>query len=267
MVKSYVRVLKETPVSGFCVDRLDWSGRFNERRDDGISWASGKPAAFGLLGWRKAMALNDEAIHPLGAFQFVNDHLFRLDTMEYADGIYDEFGDYDFHQVGSSYLGLAKPIISWDHKGPMGGISWDLFLQRHLYTGSYPTVPFPKNDHCILPNDEYNKYFSDYGRLFSMMKGKEWVLTPHAISSVSGGSSSANLFKVKTGYALVIVAGGSLKSTTVTLKSKDLIGSEFTAYHPGNQPGVIIKPIVSSGYVIKLTVPLLRGCAVVHVSA
>ena len=75
-------------------------------------------------------------------------------------------------------------------------------------------APFPQNDHALLPSPRADELFLDYGPLFEAMRGKKWVLLPHAIS-VEGKGVKANLFRVPEGYIVPIIFGGSAPAVTV----------------------------------------------------
>src|SRR5208337_3037455 len=77
-------------------------------------------------------------------------------------------------------------------------------------------APFPQNDHSLLPNPVADRLFMDYGPLFDAIRGRKWVLLPHAIS-VKGDLAKANLFRVPDGYIVPVVMGASATNVTVTI--------------------------------------------------
>ena len=67
----------------------------------------------------------------------------------------------------------------------------------HLWAGVFPTVPVKNNDHAIggtcAPNCGYNRAFAAYGKLFSTLRGRQWVLAARA-AEVTSANALANLF-------------------------------------------------------------------------
>jgi hypothetical protein len=65
-------------------------------------------------------------------------------------------------------------------------------------------APFPDADHCIWPGAAAEAQYARYGALFGALRGKEWVLEPHAVRVVGkagrggggGGAVAANAFDV-----------------------------------------------------------------------
>ena len=57
----------------------------------------------------------------------------------------------------------------------------DEYFQRHLYMGAFPTVPFPGNDHSVLPSEANDRLYLDYGPLFNALRGRTWLLKPGVV--------------------------------------------------------------------------------------
>ena len=93
-------------------------------------------------------------------------------------------------------LGARTPAILWVY-GPedWGNDEFDHFAQVHLYMGVYPMAPFPDADHSLPPSDAVDELYSKYGKMFQTLRGKRWVLSPHAAKSSSG---KINAFDVVT---------------------------------------------------------------------
>lgn len=168
---------------------------------------------------------------------------------------------------GTAFLCVRKPALVWT--GDSGTVlnDPDSYFQRHLYLGVYPTAPFPGNDHTLQPSESVDKWYLDYGLLMDQMRGKKWVLEPHAITIE--GNAKANLFEVPNGYVAPVMLGGKTESIRLivrkpsTLKKWPAIPA-VQAFYPG-----IDQPVTLTGTVkgdqLHLTVPLQRGCAMVRI--
>ena len=136
-------------------------------------------------------------------------------------------------------------------------------MQRHLHMGIFPTAPYPRNNHCINPTPEAEKLYLDYGPLLEAMRGKKWVLAPHAVDCAA---AKANLFEVPGGYALPVTFGGKAETATVRIRSlPGLAQLQAAAIHPGSEVAVPVAGDMNDG-VLTLTVPLKRGCAMVRLT-
>ena len=83
-------------------------------------------------------------------------------------------------------------------------------LQRLLYWGLQPMIPFNGNDHGITrwqaehaPKPDID-VFVDYGPLFKALYGRRWVYTAHAVQ-ITNGSAAVNIFHTPKG--LVVYTG------------------------------------------------------------
>ncbi len=252
--------------SGICIDRMDWLRQYSQNGDDGVSWR-GKPLRAVSESWKSTMARLGPLMHANDKVIFVNPLLARLDLMKEVDGVYHEFGDLAPCLNAEAFLCVRKPAISWAHDASGIGDP-DTYFQRHLYLGVYPTAPFPGNDHTIRPSEQLDKWYLDYGPLLDLMRGKKWVLEPHVIE-VEGGAK-ANLFAVPGGYALPVVFGGKAENARVTIRKPSALAKwppkpVVQAFHPGSDQPVTLTATVK-GDLLKLTVPLVRGCAMVRIS-
>jgi len=97
--------------------------------------------------------------------------------------------------------------------------------------------------------------------LLDALRGKKWVLTPHCVES---DAAKVNLFEVPGGYTLPVTFAD--KAETITVRVRNVPGlktARCDAIHPGKG-----KPVPLSGQFkdgeLKLTVPLVRGCAMVR---
>ncbi|MDO8586674.1 MAG: hypothetical protein Q7T82_06495 [Armatimonadota bacterium] len=258
--------------SGICIDRMDWLRACNAKADDAVSWRGGKPVRALTESWKSLMSRLGPLMHAQGKVVFANALLKRIDLMREIDGVYHEYGHLGTCLNGTAFLCVRKPALAWT---PCVGSETDLtpdadsYFQRHLYMGVYPTAPFPGNDHAILPSEWADKWYLDYGPLLNLMRGKKWVLEPHAIE-VEGNAAKANLFQVFGGYVAPITFGGKARRVYVIIRKPSALATwpkrtVVQAIHPGSNRPVAVSAAVK-GNLLRLTVPLRRGCAMVYIS-
>jgi hypothetical protein len=250
------RHIEKLPASsGIAIDRMDWLTRYNPNADDGETWIDG-PNRHLRRSWIALMESMGPLFRNHGKVIFANDMDRRLELMRHVDGIWDEHGYYPFNLNTSSFLALRKPLICWtlDEK-PMGDDP-DEYLQRHLYMGAFPMVPYPENDHSIRPDETHERFYLDYGHMFNAMRGRTWVLKPAAIT-VNDGAAKANLFETPRGYIMFVGFGGDQAIAQVRLRLP--IGSG-RILHPG-QASETIPRGTSQDEATVFDVPLRRGCA------
>jgi hypothetical protein len=255
----HIRLLPDT--SGICIDRLDWLERYNNKADDGASWVEGKPARSLCVSWNALLARLGPEMHAAGKVIFVNPLYSRLDLLRQVDGIYTEYGQLGTSLNTSALLGLRKPVLAWSYNETLRQPDPDSFFQRHLLLGAYPTAPYPWNNHCIGPEAWAEKQFLDYGPLLDAIRGKKWVLAPHCVEA-AGGRAKVNLFDVPGGYALPVAFGGKAASATVRIRGIAGLDAGCTVIHPGMDTPARLTGKLNDGR-WELTVPLVRGCAMV----
>lgn len=261
------RHIQKLPASsGICIDRLDWLRCYSRNGDDGVSWR-GRPLRAMTESWKSTMSRLGPLMHTNGKVIFVNALLGRLDLMRQIDGVYHEFGQLGPCLNGTAFLCVRKPAISWTPDASVVLGDPDAYFQRHLYLGVYPTAPFPGNDHTLLPSESVDRWYLDYGPLLDKMRGKKWVLEPHAIEVE--GSAKASLFEVPGGYVVPVVFGGKTESVRLIVRKPSALKkwpaiATAQAFHPGSdQPVTLIGVVRGDG--LHLTVPLRRGCAMVRI--
>lgn len=259
-VRRHLQYLPES--AGFAVDRGDWVRLYNPGRDDGTSWFDNRPAASLRVSWCQFMDKFGPLAHAAGKAIFVNNHDKRIDLLRQADGIFDE------STYGSGPLNLTaldairKPALGWTVDELDLQPDPDAFFQKYLYLGVYPMAPFPKNDHSIRPTPWAERQYLDYGPLFDALRGKRWVLDPHAVETMAQ-AAKVNLFAVDEGYALPVTYAGSATSVEVILRgalTHDRLAAD--ALLPGRE-GRTAVTIQRSDASVRLTVPVHRGCALV----
>jgi hypothetical protein len=228
--------------------------------DDGISWRQGKPARSLVQSWRGLMERLGPMMHEKGKVIFCNLMDARLDLTRQLDGVYDEFGDRPAVLNGAALLCLRKPLLAWtSNEDPLS----DDFFQRHLYLGAFPTAPYPLNNHCIQPSPERDRWYFDYGPLFDLLRGKQWVLEPHCVE-VASGAAKANLFKVSGGWVAPVMFGGTNTSVTLRIRHVPELrrNDACEIFYPGSSAWVTARTS-GSGETLEIQVPLQRGCAMV----
>jgi hypothetical protein len=255
--------------AGICIDRMDHLLRINFARgaDDKVGWYNDRSGRFLGLSWISIMSKIGPIIHKKNKVIFVNPVRYghRLEWFKEVDGIYDEAGFHGYALNGSGLLALRKPALMWT--GSVNSIQpdADLYFQRHLYMGAYPTAPFPGNDHTIRPDPKVDQYYLDYGPLFDAIRGKKWVLAPHCVQTTTAGVK-VNLFQVTDGYALPVTFGDTTSSATVIIRNlKYLNKMTCKVLLPGSVSSEPISTNFKDG-VLELKVPLSRGCALVKMS-
>ncbi|MBN2581354.1 MAG: chitobiase/beta-hexosaminidase C-terminal domain-containing protein [Pirellulales bacterium] len=251
--------------SGICIDRMDWIHFFNRQRDDGVTWYKGKPARSQVVSWHEMMDRLGPLMHDAGKVIYGNPHYARLDLMNHVDGIYDEAGHLETSLNLCAWMAIHKPIMEWTNRFPSWKTQADALFQRHLHMGAYLTAPVPGNDHAIRPHPESDQAYLDYGPLLDALRGKRWVLLPHVVR-VEGDKALANVFEIPGGYVVPVTFGAKESSVQVVLQGLPELpgqkGFQITALHPGVNKPVELATTAESANLLKIDVPLQRGCAV-----
>jgi hypothetical protein len=254
--------------SGMCIDRLDPLRVYNFQRDDGVSWYDG-PVRSLITSWKDFSEKLGAVQHNAGQTLFVNNHVKRLDILRHVDGLYDEHADFGPSKNMNALLGMFKPTIGWAREEDKFKPDPDTFMQRYLYLGTFPMAPFPQNDHSIMPSTEGDKIYTDYGPMFTAMRGRKWVLLPQAIE-IDQGEAKANLFKVPGGYVIPVTLGGSAANSSLTLRGLPEIvaGNKLKCevIHPGDTEWTKCA-FRQKDSAIAIRVPLSRGCAMLRLLA
>jgi predicted GH43/DUF377 family glycosyl hydrolase len=251
--------------SGICIDRMDWLRLYNQNADDRVSWFDNAPARSLVWSWRKILSKLGPLMHDAGKVIFVNNHDKRIDVLKQTDGFFDEFTYAGSPLNLTALLGIRKPTLGWTGEEKHLRPDPDVFFQKYLYLGVFPTAPFPGNDHSLLPNDWVDRQYLDYGPLLKTMRGKKWVLAPHCIE-VASGSAKVNLFEVNGGWVVPVTFGPREGTVKVALHNVPRLSSDLVidALHPGSDNPTPVAAQFADG-VVELTVPLKRGCAMVRI--
>jgi hypothetical protein len=259
----HIKLVPET--DGICIDRTDWLTFYNSQADDSVSWVDGLPARSLYLSWTGLMSKLGPLMHQADKVILSNMMPMRLELGRELDGIYTEFGQNGNALNTSALLCTRKPAVAWTYNKTIQEPDPDLFMQRHLYLGVFPTAPFPFNNHCIGPDPLADQLYTDYGPLLNAMRGKKWVLEQNCVETTMQGVK-VNLFEVSDGYVLPVTFGGSAESAIVRLRNiLDLNKMKLTVLHPGSDIEVPLTGLFNSN-VLEIVVPLKRGCAMVKLS-
>lgn len=254
--------------SGIAIDRMDWTLLYNDRRDDHVSWVNDKPVFSGIVGWHTLLDEIGAIMHRAGKVIYANPMNRRLDLLEHIDGVWDEHGQHAHSLNLCAFLSVYKPFVTWTWQMNEFTGGPDAYIQRHLHLGAQLMVPFPGNDHSVELDDFTRQCYLDYGPLFEGIRGKRWVLRPHAVM-VDGGSGKANIFQVaRDAYVVPVTFGGD--SDSVTLSVGNLLvplnrdRTRVEMIHPGEASWSPIRDANTVGGRLRFTVPLRRGCALVR---
>jgi hypothetical protein len=258
LVEQINRYIEKLPhFEGITIDRLDWSRHYNTRRDDGVSWFNGAPARSLHVSWNSIMDKIAPILHENNKVLFINNHVKRLDDIKQVDGIFDEFGDVAASINTNAFLCVNKPLLGWCHNKAAIGEDFDAFMQKHLHLGMYPMAPFPANDHALLPDEEVDQLYLDYGNLFKVMKGKNWVLEPGVVEVVDN-KAKVNIFKTDSGIIIPLTFG---EEDVACIKLKGIeAADEIQFIQTGEKVWKSVKLKKN-----KLKIPLKRGCAMVRI--
>jgi hypothetical protein len=265
-----LRHIREIPdAEGICIDRIDWLRLFNEHADDGKTWFEDKPVRSLIHSFKQLMDTLGPMMHHAHKSIFENNHDKRIDIMNQADGIFDEFTYAGAPLNLSAFLCLEKPALGWtDTASTVKNEGSDNFFQKYLYMGVFPMCPYPGNDHSILPDAQVDGYYSDYGPLLRLLNGRKWVLKSHVIKT-ENNLAKVNLFEIQGGYVVPVVFGKTDHVRVIIDEGKiNLHGqraSSYKAWHPGKDKTVLLSPVRKRNLTY-LDVPLVRGCAMVSVT-
>ena len=265
--QAQIHVDKFPDAQGICIDRFDWFNDYNWHADDGQTWIEGRPVRSLLNSYKSFMPRLSAIMHDGGKVIFCNPHMNRLELMEFIDGVYNEFGHMGHNLNLSAFLTFYKPLICWTPDKATVMKSPDRYLQTHLLMGAFPTAPFPGNDHTLGPDPEVERYYLDYGPMFTHLRGRTWVMIPEVIE-VRNGTALSNLFTVGKRIVVPIVMGRE-DSAAIRIRHCDqlLLPSVVSVetWYPGeSKPAKSELKIHDNELAIKM--PLQRGCAFLVIS-
>eukprot|EP01052_Picozoa_sp_SAG31_P010228 SAG31_NODE_554_length_14181_cov_22.378000_3_plen_824_part_00 len=210
---------------------------------------------------------------------------------------------------GNAWVGLNKPVTMWTTGIEPDDCAncTDLFFSRLLHLGLFPMPPMPSADHCLATGDRFvHEQFMIWGPLFRALKGRKWVLRPHAISvkltlaaamdshnTVAGGVGCtatiapppmpgtipllppiANVFLDLNGSEIIVITSpGQPVASAVTATLRNVTGAStgvmVTALRPGDTAFVALpsSAVQVVGDEVHIMVIPCRGAVVLRVSA
>lgn len=247
--------VEKLPASdGICIDRMDWLTRYNPNADDGHTWIDG-PQRHLRRSWMSLMDELGPIFHKAGKVIFGNDMDRRLELMTQVDGFYDEHGHFPFNLNTSAFLALRKPLVCWTPDDDALRPDPDLYFQRLLYLGAFPTIPYAGNDHTLVPNAFNEPLYLAYGPLFKAIMGRTWVLRPGVVAV--DGAAKANVFDVHGSTVVFVGLAGRQERIAITLRHP---GTSGTVLHPGTSARQELRG-ARTGSTVRWDLPLVRGCA------
>jgi hypothetical protein len=246
---------------------MQFNRRYNFRRDDGLTWKNGKPARSLVNSWKDWMSKLGPLMVNANKVIYANPLYRRLDLMTHLDGFYDEFAFVPYSLNTNIFMAVRKPFLAWTIN--IYDPDPDAYFQRHLHLGANVTVPYPMDNHEVMPSGvKMDRWFVEYGPLFDALQGRTWVLQPHVIE-VEGDKAKANLFAIPGGYLALVTFGGNSANARVILRGLDKLpgqsGFLIESLRPGEAEWSTL-PDDGEGEVITLDVPLKRGCAALKLS-
>ncbi len=241
--------------SGICIDRMDWLTHYNPNADDGVTWIDG-PYRHLRRSWISLMEQIGSMMHAAGKVVFSNDMDRRLELMRHVDGFYDEHAYHPYSLNASAFLALRKPLVCWTNDDDTLKPDPDVYFQRHLYLGSFLTVPVRGNDHSIAPDEWNEKLYLDYGPLFNALKGRTWVLRPGVVQ-VKDDTATANVFETPAHHAVFVGLARERQNVQVALSG---LSDKAKVLHPGETGEIVLQATEEASSAV-FDVPLKRGCA------
>ena len=164
-------------IDGLFLDELHYN-QFDFAHDDGVSARGDKPVAMLGFAVQDAARRICDAVHQRGKVVWANGPN-TLEVAHYVDGFMAEIS---WEWLGTVlYLGVEKPVVLLFGKGPWTVAQLERDLNTALFAGAQPSVLYnclpvvPEIDPGLLA------IMQRYRPLFQMLRGRKWILHPHAI--------------------------------------------------------------------------------------
>ncbi len=213
IIKQVKRLLDIFPeADGIFFDELHYRN-FDFAHSDGVTMIHNRPCYCLGLGVEKLAEEVCGIVHQKGKAVWANGPT-SLEVVKHVDGFMAEGAHWGW--LGSvQYLGLAKLLVALQQvRDPR---DHERTLKHCLIAGSQPSVPWrlegekgivgeSKETRKVVPDTrkEINTLFSRYQPLLEQIKGREWVLEPHALHLPRG--LKGNIFKIGDKYAVTAVS-------------------------------------------------------------
>ena len=166
-------------IDGLFLDELHYN-QFDFAHDDGVSARGDKPVAMLGFAVQDAARRICDAVHQRGKVVWANGPT-TLEVAHYVDGFMAEVS---WEWLGTVlYLGLEKPVVLLFGKGPWTAAQLERDLNTALFAGAQPSAMHDSS--AIVPDigPELLAIMQRYRPLFQMLRGRKWILHPHAIES------------------------------------------------------------------------------------
>ena len=259
---------------GIAVDRSDWCSVLSLQRDDGVTFLQkfNRTAANLQYTWLNTTAMTRNT--------FGKDYTLLINTVGYAwvpmmrhvDGYFSEGADVS----ALGLLAMKSTAVLWTYNVATcctNDTVADTYFQRRLHLRVFPMAPFPGNDHSITLDSKglARKYYTEYGQLFAALEGYEWSTDiANEASAPVGGSSgvSVNTFVNQalntTLHSVMLGKAQTSVEVHITVLHTDVKG--MVVMHPDRAGWKPLAGGVVAGTVLNITVPLVRGCALVKMA-
>jgi len=168
-------------VDGLFLDELHYN-QFDFAHDDGVSARGDRPVAMLGFAVQDAARRICDAVHRRGKAVWSNGSN-TLEVARYVDGLMAEVS---WEWLGTMlYLSLEKPLVLLFGKGPWTSAQLERDLNTALFAGAQPSAMHDSTS--VVPEiaPELLAVMARYRPLFQMLRGRKWILHPHAIE---GGS-------------------------------------------------------------------------------
>ena len=170
-------------IDGLFLDELHYN-QFDFAHDDGVSARGDRPVAMIGFAVQDAARRICDAVHRRGKTVWGNGPN-TLEVAQYVDGFMAEVS---WEWLGTVlYLGVEKPVVLLFGKGPWTVAQLEHGLNTALFAGAQPSVLY--NCLPVVPeiDPQLLAIMQRYRPLFQMLRGRKWILHPHAIEHEACG--------------------------------------------------------------------------------
>ncbi len=204
MTRRQLEVFPE--IDGIFLDELHYN-QFDFAHDDGVSARGDRSVAMLGFAVQDAARRICDIVHRHGKVVWSNGTN-TLEVARYVDGLMAEVSS---EWLGSLlYLSLEKPLSLLFGKGPWTVEQLENDLGVALFAGAQPSVLHDST--CVAPQvaPELLAVRDRYLPLFRILRGRRWILHPHAIAC-SDNELCANCFALPDGDFAVTLSRGKQK--------------------------------------------------------
>ena len=164
-------------IDGLFLDELHYN-QFDFAHDDGVSARGGSPVAMLGFAVQDAARRICDAVHQRGKAVWSNGSN-TLEVARHVDGLMAEVSS---EWLGTIlYLALEKPMVLLFGKGPWTAAQLERDLNTALFAGAQPSVMHDSTSTAPEIAPELLAVVERYRPLFRMLRGRRWILHPHAI--------------------------------------------------------------------------------------